>query len=824
MAEEGSEFWFCAASDGSLKTVERDELVLSLKQGNLTGQSLVWRPGWAEWLSAGQVAELSSVLPAFMRAPIVSPKLDPDLTHPPPVPPRAVMLDPIVPVASTPENDKPRTQLLVEIELPAAELAVVRPPPPSRRSSAPPPPSRKGTPLPPRPASVARSPIIPVASTPQNDKPNTEVIRASEIVIEDKNAPPQANWVEVAPQAKDAVPEPASARAAEAQAPIIPVDSNPHHEPITGMLDDDEIQIVEAAAGATAKKAPEKAPASLPSLDSLARAVEAKKPPKPQPVIAVKAAPAPRPAPPPVAPAAVVPAAPVQAPLVQPSPLGQTLPLAAAPVAAAPLAPAPLAQTLPLPPAPPAILPGPEPQSEAPTRVADAIVPVSEPDNEAPTQIHPAALRPDAEALPSWSEEVDTNANAAAVPLPAPPQPGNWQTPQPAPVQQYAQYPSYAPPQKKSALPLILGGLAVVGLVGAAAVGGLLYFKPWQSATEASAKPSATQAASAKAPAATAGPKLAVGKEATRLAPAVQLSVPPYVAVNGGKVSVGIATSEVAGAGLVVDAGTLEVEEAHKAPAGKKIIGVVPVASDKDRFVTDRDGGSLQVPHTVDAETVFAIGFSGKGYARVVKGAAPEEIWPDVENEKATEARVASVAGVGHVVTFRTGGKVRVGWLKPNGSRKGELGAVQADGRAGTPTIAANDQSVLVAFAGKSGDDAPWGVRLATAKHGELPKSAETFSVPAGGPGGDAIAPVAAGLSDGRWLLQWTEGGAGERVVRVQVLSPKLEPQGDALKVSAPGKEAGQGVVAVAQGHALSLQLVKADSGYELWGTSLSLQ
>ncbi len=78
--------------------------------------------------------------------------------------------------------------------------------------------------------------------------------------------------------------------------------------------------------------------------------------------------------------------------------------------------------------------------------------------------------------------------------------------------------------------------------------------------------------------------------------------------------------------------------------------------------------------------------------------------------------------------------------------------------------------------------------------------------------------------ADGRWLLQWTEGGAGERVVRVQILGADLAPLGDALRVSAAGKEAGQGVIAVAGDKAASFQLVKGDKGYELWGTALGVK
>lgn len=747
LSDDGSDFWFTANADGSLRTVERSELLADLKRGALTGQSLVWRQGWGEWVAAGQVAELAAAVPAFARGTVITPKADPDRTYPPPIPGGSRGLDPIVPVASNPVNDRPGTLVMQEVELTGSDLEAVKPPPPSR-AAPPAPPSRRGTP-PPRPASAG--------------------------------APPPATWVEVSSPTAVSAPEPTISDLAKPSGldPIVPVDSSPHHEPITGTLGDEEIQILEAAAGTRAKPKAEKPPASMPSLDGLAAMVEAKKP-KPAPMIAISK-----------------------------------------PVAPAPVAPAPVAV-----PVAPVI----EPMADDPAHLADAIVPVSDPDNEAPTQIHPAALRPDAPApLPAYTVE----AEHAAAPLPAPPQPAAWQpTPMaPAAAPSYApppvaQYPSYAPPKKKSALPLIIGGLGFFGLLGALGAGALLYFKPWESGipTAATAKPTATQTASAAAAPVEAAPRAAITKEATRVAPAIQLSVPPYAAVSGGKIALGLADSEVSGAGILIDPATLEMERAFTAPAGKKVVGVVPVASEKERFVVDRDGGALALPHSVDADPVFSLGFSAKGYARLPKGGAAEELWSDVSNDKATEARVASVDGVGHAVTFRSAGKVRVGWLEPDGTKKSELGVVETEGRAGTPTLAAGDRGILVAFAAKSGDDSPWGVQLATAKHGELPKASKSFAIPSGGPGGDAIAPVAAGLKDGRWLLQWTEGGAGERVVRVQLLDAELAPVGDPLKVSAPGKEAGQGVVAVAGDKALSLQLVKSDKGYELWGTALSVK
>ena len=199
--EDVNEFWFWATNDGALKTVDRKELVSSLNRGDIPPKAFVWRQGWAEWVRAAQVAELSSALAPAARLSPVMPKLSPDATHPPPVP-RAdkIALEPIVPVASTPENDKPGTQLLVEDELSMTDLEPVEEPPASK---APPPPRRPASsrPAPPRPGSVQGSPIIPVDSTPENDRPKTASMKSaagspSAKKLED-SAPPSGKWVEV---------------------------------------------------------------------------------------------------------------------------------------------------------------------------------------------------------------------------------------------------------------------------------------------------------------------------------------------------------------------------------------------------------------------------------------------------------------------------------------------------------------------------------------------------------------------------------------------------------------------------------------------------
>lgn len=829
MTEETTEFWWWANGDGKLKTVDQFELEQALSRGAIAPRTLVWKSGWAEWLRAAQVPELQTKLPRHLVSSPVQPRLDPEATHPPPVPrePGAQALDPIIPVASSPENDKPRTMVLVETEIAAQDLKPVSaepPPPPSRRNGVNGMSGTNGS------GKSAMPPIVPVDSNPTNDRPETGVLDDSEILFEE---PPADKWKEVS---RKSAPPPPSARAAQPPrpSPVIGVKTEPtaapHPEPTEPTAApapaDPRPSPAAAAAAALAGRAGSGAPAAPPpatgSLGALGKQTligmapvaplpnaptlrgmspDAAQPPAPAPVAAP---PAPTPAAPPLA---------VTAPLAPP---------AASPAAPAPMAPvAPLMRTALMPqtqaaaPIPvatveyPPIVPKADPENEGPTMAMDPIVPVSEPENEAPTRIHPAALRDNA-PLPAF--DLDPEGTAERAP--------QWQ----APMQQQV---AWAPPPKKSKLPLVIGIFLVLGLLGAAVVGVALFvLKPWEKEAPkpvATATTPAVETPSAP-PASTAA--CTIEKKGERVAKSAVVSVPVAIATapGGSLVAVGFADSATGATGVTIDAKSLETKEPFSRAGTKNVVGVVPlVHSGTLAFEVDRQGGELAEQRTVDAKQPFVIGQTPEGFSRVVQNGRPEAIWPDAAGEKTTEPRVATVEGQGHVVTFRRGTEIRVGWLKEDGTKKTGLSTVSAGGsRVGTPNIAAGEHGVLVSFAARESDGSPWSVRIAAGKPGALPSKAEAFSLPAGGPGGEAISPTAAALPGGRWLLQWTEGKAGSRKVRAQTLGADLKPLGDAFTLSPENVEAGQGAIGVAGDHAVATYLVKSATGYELWASSLA--
>lgn len=82
MSDE-SEDWRWADADGVQNIVDEWELVSSLSSGSLPHYTLVWKPGWDNWLPACRVAELASAIPPGKAEPPTPPKLDESRKEPP---------------------------------------------------------------------------------------------------------------------------------------------------------------------------------------------------------------------------------------------------------------------------------------------------------------------------------------------------------------------------------------------------------------------------------------------------------------------------------------------------------------------------------------------------------------------------------------------------------------------------------------------------------------------------------------------------------------------------------------------------------------------
>ncbi len=316
-----------------------------------------------------------------------------------------------------------------------------------------------------------------------------------------------------------------------------------------------------------------------------------------------------------------------------------------------------------------------------------------------------------------------------------------------------------------------------------------------------------------------------VSGAALRIAPSYLMTIPPYAArvPSGDRVAIGLAANPSLALGLTVDPETLDSASSFSHRAKAPISAVVPLTrGGKLRFVDDRSGGSMRFTRTVDQASPFKIGVIKAGFAVQKAAAPPKLLWP-LQSQDISEPRLAETDH-GLAVTFRQGGQsgqIMLGWLTTKGMKQTELSKIQGAKFVGTPTVAANEEEVLVAFAARTEKTATWGIYLGRAPHGQVPSSTRPFTPPPGGPGGMAISPAVVGLPGGRWLLQWTEGSPGAFQVRALTLDQKLTAIGTPLDISPPKLNAGQGVLWIGQQQGLALFAVTTDKNQELWGASL---
>jgi len=395
------------------------------------------------------------------------------------------------------------------------------------------------------------------------------------------------------------------------------------------------------------------------------------------------------------------------------------------------------------------------------------------------------------------------------------------------------------PKDPKLLVALSGGAVLVVGLLwGVAAMSGSA---STGDATDDLAKPSqagADPAASSAAAAPQGGPPAAAKATAcrvagtpARLAEKASKDVPLELLVtsSGERVRLGFATSINAAVGVSVDLASLQVTPEFSKPPRDRLRAVIPFGEAGPEFVAQLEGQAdkLKAWRTISVDPPTVIGWSGSALAVASKAKeAPTPLWPLEGTDPIDVIRAAHTSDRGHAIVFRRHGAIYGGMIGADRAAVGELAKIAGAGAppgspVGTPTVAVNGQSVAVAFADRASSDEPWSIRIGTAPLGSFPPTTSPFMVPPGGPGGAALAPALSGLSDGRWLLVWTEGSGGAHDVRGMTLGADLAPVGAALTVSREGSNAGQGAVALRAGRGLVAYLSLTEEGYEAWGTSV---
>ncbi len=321
-----------------------------------------------------------------------------------------------------------------------------------------------------------------------------------------------------------------------------------------------------------------------------------------------------------------------------------------------------------------------------------------------------------------------------------------------------------------------------------------------------------------------------VARGPVRLAPTASKDVPIDLVglPANGKVAVGYSSDGRTAQGIEVDPKTLGATRATVPAARGTLRRVLPMPTMSGAaWLVDADpprgGGALSLVHTAPVEPSYVVGFAEGRLARADKRDDPPTSLLSVPGTPDL-LRLIAVPGEGVLAAMRTSEGIFVAALTSDRAPRGALVRVSSAGQVGTPALGSNGVEVAIAFASRDADGAPWSLRLAHAPKGRELGVADPIPLPPGGPGGDAFAPSIVGLSDGRFLLGWTEGRAGSRVVRVATLSPAFAFVGAPATLSPSTANAGQAVLAVTGASALGVYLTappEKKGAYEVWGATL---
>lgn len=424
-----------------------------------------------------------------------------------------------------------------------------------------------------------------------------------------------------------------------------------------------------------------------------------------------------------------------------------------------------------------------------------------------PPHAPPTSERP----LPNFEDE-------DLPPIPASPAP-------PADLTKYADEASRTVKKKrpKPSRYALLGGLAVLAVIAATVA--LRGFRSGSSRTSGVEAPSASSlggGATKPSPVETCRITTNATKIADSADPGVQLLF--AAAPGSARIAVGFAQSETKAIGMTVDPRTLDGDQVFREAKPGKLASVVPTTfGGKLHFKVSREASKLVTGRAVNASQPFSIATAPEGIVRVGTDKEVDLLWP-LPKDDLTVPRVASAAST-HAVAVRSGGKggrILVGWLDATGRKQTDLRPVErSEEFVGMPAIAVTDEALLVAFAVRGARDTTWSLALATAGQHATLGPASRMPTPEGGPGGETISPSVASLSGRRWLITWTEGASGNRVVRAEVLGSDLSALSHPVNLSPAGSNAGQGAVWGDGASAVVLFYLQKGDGHELWGTAL---
>jgi hypothetical protein len=408
-------------------------------------------------------------------------------------------------------------------------------------------------------------------------------------------------------------------------------------------------------------------------------------------------------------------------------------------------------------------------------------------------------------------------------------------------------------PRTKYLVPALagLGGLVILGMIGL--VIGAFRSKPADDVSPASSASSAHASASARvassapvavpaptvAPPTTLGAACTLGGVAHVIAPRAIVQSGVEADVVGAHLSLGFAIRERDGIAVQLDPATLSATKTARAHlhAPDAIRRLVPVALGGTLAAApdaDRANDILLGRRTIPAATPFDIGAAGGGLAWApYKSNDADVIWKldgdaPVEAVRAAPLDAANEEA-GWAIAFRRGTSIYAGAVNGGATLTPKGPLVKIDGlgpQVGSPTVAAQDGAVLVAWADRAQPSEPWSLRWTRFAPGEASAEAKAFVPSEGGLGEHAMSPAIAAAGQGRFVLVWTEGPVSNHQVRAQTISGSGTPLGNAMAISDSGVNAGQAQLAILpDGHGVVASLASSGSGpkaaYEILATPI---
>jgi hypothetical protein len=493
-----------------------------------------------------------------------------------------------------------------------------------------------------------------------------------------------------------------------------------------------------------------------------------------------------------------------------------------------------------------------------PVGVASPFVP---PPNAEPFMVSPPYIAPEQPAKttmigvppPPELAALQAAANAPMIPQPSPSS-ARLSDPLPQPERSTARLHDFRAivpdPRAKFLVPglALLGALVLLGVIGL--VIGLVRKKPSEEAppvtpTTASASSTATSAPTATAtaappPAASAlGSACTLGGVAHVIAPRAVVQSGVEADIVNGRLAIGFATRDRDGIAVEVDPSTLAATKTarahtHSPDVIRRLVPVIAGSGIAAAADVERAGDSLAGRRTVAASSPFDLGFGGGGLAWAPHRSSEVDLIWALDGDAPVEAVRAAALDPSHddagwVIAFRRGTSIYAGAVNGGATLTPKGPLVKVDGlgpQIGSPTIAAQDGAVLVAWADRAQASAPWALRWMRFTPGEASAEAKSFVPSEGGLGEHAMSPAIAAAGQGRFVLVWTEGPVSNHQVRAQTISGSGAPIGTAMAISDSGVNAGQAQLAILpDGHGIVASLASSGAGpkaaYEVLATPI---